>query len=118
MIALNEISSDDSLARRVLVRARSIAPCLDTLEGEPRLDAIAILTGVVAEIPAAGSRRVRSRSRNGTSVSYTDVGAAFTSDDILGLRALCSIQPVGLPIGSFPIEQPFSGVWPEEVASS
>lgn len=51
MIALNEISSDDSLARRVLVRARSIAPCLDTLEGEPRLDAIAILTGVVAEIP-------------------------------------------------------------------
>lgn len=51
-------------------------------------------------------------------MSYTDVGAAFTSDDILGLRALCSIQPVGLPIGSFPIEQPFSGVWPEEVASS
>jgi len=118
MITPDQVSTDEDLARRVLVRARSIAPGIDALEGEPRLDAIAILKGVIAEIPAAGSRRVRSRARNGTSVSYNDVGSAFTGDDIAGLRALCGVEPVALPVGSFPTGRPFKDVWPEEVESS
>jgi hypothetical protein len=115
MITPSEISDDEDLARRVLVRARSIAPCLNSLDEESTKDARAILRGVVAEIPPPGSRRVRSRARNGTSVSYTDLGGAFSDDDIAGLRAMCSAAAApGLPIGSFPRARPIGRVWPEE----
>lgn len=115
-ITPDEISTDDDLARRVLVRARSIAPCIDSFAdgSESKKDAIAILKGVIAEIPSAGSRRVRSKSRNGTSISYIDIGGAFSSDDVSGLRSLCSAVPAGGPVGSFPAARAFEGIWPEE----
>lgn len=115
-ITHEQLGSDENLARRVLVRARNIAPCIDSFadDSEEQKDAIAILKGVIAEIPAAGSRRVRSKSRNGTSISYTDIGGAFTPDDVSALRSLCSsnVGP-GDPIGSFPTSRPFGYVWPE-----
>lgn len=110
-----QIGDDENLARRVLVRARSIAPCIDTLadDSEEQKDAIAILKGVYAEVPPAGSRRVRSKSRNGTSITYGDISAAFTDDDISALRSLCSSTPAGLPVGSFPEGGVFENTWPE-----
>lgn len=117
----DKIGSDENLARRVLVRARNIAPCIDTFadDSDEQKDAIAILKGVMAEIPAAGSRRVRSKSRNGTSISYADIGSAFTDDDINALRSLCpSSGRPGEPIGSFPSARPVTGEWLEGGYSS
>jgi hypothetical protein len=104
---------DTDLARRVLAFARSIAPGVTDLDGEPRLDAIAILKSVAAEFPAPGSRRVRSQSRNGTSISFGDAGSAFTSEDVAALRTLVGSAPAGLPRGSFPAGGHISRVWPE-----
>lgn len=115
MIDPTDIGSDEDLARRVLVRARSIAPCIDNLTDEPKRDAIAVLKGVVAEIPAAGTRRVKSRSRNGTAITYADVASAFTADDVAMLRSLCGAPAaVGLPLGSFPAPSGLGRVWPED----
>ena len=108
---------EENVARRVIASARSIAPCLDSLEGEPRRDAIAILLGVAAEVPAAGSRRVRSQSRNGTSVTMADYQGAFTLEDRSALRALCgaaSAAAVGAPVGSFPPSTITKCIWPPE----
>ncbi|MDR6142041.1 hypothetical protein QE375_001595 [Microbacterium foliorum] len=115
-ITHGDISSDESLGRRVLVRARIIAPCLDSLDkdSEAGKDAIAILKGVIAEIPAAGSRRTRSLSRNGTSMSVDVIDAAFDSDSRLSLQSLCDQgNPTGLPRGRFPKDRPLGRVWPE-----
>lgn len=112
----SDISTDEDLGRRVLVRARIIAPCLDSLDAETEAgkDAIAILKGVIAELPAAGSRRTRSLSRNGTSMSFEAIDAAFDSDSRASLRSLCGLTSApGLPRGSFPVESPLARVWPE-----
>ena len=115
MILPEDISTDTDLARRILVRARSIAPCLNSLlDGDDRkLDAIAILKGVIAEVPAPGARRVKSRGRNGTSISYNDPGGAFSDDDIMSLRSLCDVASAGLPVGSFPKARAFGREWAE-----
>jgi hypothetical protein len=115
VISPSEISADENLARRILVRARSIAPGLNDIpdDDDRRLDAIAILKGVVAEVPAPGARRVRSRSRNGTSISYNDPGGAFSPDDISNLRSLCVAPTTGGPVGSFPEARPLGRQWPE-----
>lgn len=114
-IVHTDLGVDEDLGRRILVRARAIAPCLDSLAGEARKDAIAILKGVVDELPATGYARAKSLSRDGTSLTFSDIGSAFTADDIAGLRALCAAAaPGGLPIGSFPDSRIASKVWPEE----
>lgn len=118
MITHEDIGSDENAARRILVRARDIAPCLDSLEGERRKDAIAILKGVFAELPEPGSGRVRSLSRNGTALTYADIESAFTTEAIAGLRSLCGTTPTGaargsLPIGSFPESDIIARTWPE-----
>ncbi|TFD41748.1 hypothetical protein E3T37_03595 [Cryobacterium sp. TMT2-10] len=115
MITPQEISTTDvDLARRILVLARFIAPGIDLIpEGEDRLTVIAILKNVVAEVPAPGARRVSSRSRNGTSISYRDIGGAFSDDDRLSLRSLVASVPAGLPIGSFPAARPIAREWAE-----
>ena len=118
MIKPEDIGTDEDLARRILVRARSIAPCLNSLpdddeDDERRLDAIAILRGVIAEVPGPGARRVKSRGRNGTSISYNDIAGAFSPDDILGLRSLCDAVPTALPVGSFPLARAFGREWEE-----
>ena len=121
MITPSDMNGVDVLvARRVIASARSIAPCLDSLEGEPKADAVAILLGVAAEIPTAGSRRVRSQSRNGTSVTLLDYDGAFTPEDRAALRALCG-QPAafaaaGAPVGAFPPSTITEAIWPAERA--
>jgi hypothetical protein len=119
VIKPEDISTDEDLARRILVRARSIAPCLNDIpdDDDRKLDAIAILKGVVAEVPAPGARRVRSRGRNGTSISYSDVGGAFSDDDMASLRSLCDAGTSGLPVGSFPQARAFGREWDEGLYS-
>ena len=110
---------DEDTARRVLAVARSIAPCIPTLDAasEEGKDAIAILKSVIGELPAAGSARVRSQGRNGSTLTFADIKSAFTPDDRSGLRGLCSAAsttPVGLPAGSFPApDGAVSRMWPE-----
>ncbi|WP_439593894.1 hypothetical protein [Microbacterium sp.] len=116
MITPKDITGvDDDLAREVLVLARSIAPGIDALEGEPRKDAIAIIRRVARDSPTAGSRRTRSMSRNGTSMSFSS-GATFDDDAVRALLALCTTATEsrpGLPRGSFPKQSPLTNVWPE-----
>ncbi|WP_282946961.1 hypothetical protein [Cellulomonas endometrii] len=106
---------DEDVARRLIAAARSIAPCLDSLTGELRKDAIAILKGVATELPPAGTGRMRSQSRNGTSVTWADFSSAFTTDDRSSLRALCStVAAAGAPIGHFPVSTVACRIWPPE----
>lgn len=104
-------------ARLVLVRARTIAPCIDTLdkESERGKDAIAILKDVLAELPAPGERRMRGLSRNGTSITLDAVSSAFSDDNRAALRALCgATSATGLPVASFPADRLFDRLWPGE----
>lgn len=117
-ITPTDIGGEENTARRVLVLARSIAPCIDSFadDSEQKKDAIAVLKGVLAELPAAGSRRTKALSRNGTSMSFADIESAFDSDARTSLRSLCSAgadTAPGLPLGSFPTERAFGRVWPE-----
>ena len=115
MIEPQELSTDEDLARRVLVRARSLAPGLDDIPEDSgrQLDAIAILKNVVASVPSPGADRVRSRGRNGTTISYNDPRGAFSEDDIASLRSLVDSASVGSPVGSFPSARPFRYEWAE-----
>lgn len=115
-ITPGDIGGEEDLARRILVKARDIAPCIDSFdpESETGKDAIAILKGVIAEIPAAGSRRTRSLSRNGTSMSFAEIASAFDEDAISSLRSLCGAKPSnGQPRGSFPTARPLANTWPD-----
>ncbi|MDJ1113233.1 hypothetical protein [Microbacterium dauci] len=116
-ITFAEISEDEELGRRVLSRARLIAPCLDSLDPdtEPGRDAIAILRGVVAELPATGQSRMRSLSRNGTAITLAAIASAFEGDAEASLRAICGAVTNGgaQPRGSFPATSPIAGLWPE-----
>ncbi|MFE9232049.1 hypothetical protein [Cellulosimicrobium funkei] len=107
---------DESVARRLLSVARTIAPCLDSLTGDDYDNAIAILEGVAAELPAPGTGRMRSQSRNGTAVTWGDYTSAFGPDDRAALRSLCgtSAAAVGAPVGSFPPSTIACGIWPTE----
>lgn len=116
MIVPDDITGVDAdTARRIIVVARSIAPCLDALEEgtEEHKTALAILRGVAAELPAPGERRLRSMSRAGTSVTFETIRSSFTDDDRIGLEALCGVPRAGGPIGSFPTSTPISRIWPE-----
>jgi hypothetical protein len=111
-----DIGGDEDTARRILVRARSIAPCINSFaEGsEEKKDAVAILKGVLAELPATGSKRTKSMSRNGTSLSFEQIASAFDADSITELRSLCNAEPqASLPLGSFPEGNALGRVWPE-----
>ncbi len=113
----NEIGTDESRARRVLIRARDIAPTLDRLDGEPRKDAIAILVGVYEEMPDAGERRLRRLSRNGTGMDLDEAGPMFTVDDERMLRSLCekvTTDAAPVSMGSFPVADLGARLWPEE----
>jgi len=115
-ITSGDLGVDETLARRILVTTRRIAPCVLTLTGDAREDAIAILKGVIAELPESGTRRTRSMSRNGTSISYETIETAFTSEARADLRSLCEAAPPepGLAQASFPSDALFQRLWPEE----
>lgn len=110
---------DDDLARRILVRARGVAPCIDgfAADSEERKNALAILKGVAARAAAIGTGAVSSHGRNGTSISYRDLRSSFAVEDIAGLRSLCSESGAAaagaLARGSFPKDRPVSRLWPE-----
>jgi len=106
----------DGTARRVIAEGRSIAPCLDSLSGEPRNDAIAILEAVARELVGRGSQNLKRQRIGVAEADYYDVRTAFSDGDRAALRALCSAttNPApGSPVGSFPIEDPFRRIWPE-----
>lgn len=114
-----KLGGDEDTARRVLLQARSIAPCIQSFpdDSEDQKDAIAVLKGVIAELPAAGSARTRSMSRNGTSLSFDPVVTAFTQDVRDQLATLCdaagSRTDGAMPIGSFPTAPVVERAWPE-----
>jgi hypothetical protein len=111
--------ASEDLARRIIVLARSIAPCLDTLEDEvgdetpkPKSEAIAILKGVAADVRMRGVKAQRSGS---SSVEYIVNGSSFSADDRASLRSLCTTSTAGLPLGSFPNPSPaVMRLFPEE----
>lgn len=115
-----DIGGDDDLARRILVRARSIAPCIDSFadDSEEQKDAIAILKGVASEAAARGARFVRRQSVGPASVDYGPASSWFHADDISALRALCALSGGGaLPVGSFPKpSEQITRMWPEKQA--
>lgn len=116
-ITHSDITTDEDLGRRVLVRAGIIAPCLASLDptSEAGKNAVAILKGVIAELPAAGSRRTRALSRNGTSMSFAAIDAAFDADARLSLQAICGLtNGAALPAGHFPKSRPLRGLWRDE----
>ena len=107
--------TDEELARRILVRARIIAPCIDSFAdwSEEKLNAIAILKGVIAELPEPGALRAKSMSRNGTSIELADIKSAFEGDAEASLRSLCS-SAGGMPRGRFPdADRAIKRLWPE-----
>ena len=94
---------DDDTAWRIIAMARSIAPCIDTVEGDALSQVIAILKGVAKEFVERGSRHIGSQSVPGASVRYVDVKSCFFPDDRDALRSLCSAgADTGGPIGEFP----------------
>lgn len=119
MITPTDIGGDEDRARRVIVHARSIAPCIDSFPdgSEDKKNAVAILKGVLAELPTAGRARVKGQRVGPASVEYFDVASAFSADDRAALRALCgAASRGGLPLGSFPQERPVARLWPESYA--
>ncbi len=116
-ITPEDIGGEENLARRILVRARDIAPCIDTFtkDSERWKDAVAILKGVIEELPAPGEARVKSMSRNGTSITVEMIRSAFDVHDApASLRSLCgSSSTGGHSVGSFPVTRVFDRVWPE-----
>lgn len=115
-ITPDRISTDEDLAREVLAEARSIAPCIFSLDetSEEWMTAVAILKRVCADVAARGSRMVRSQRIGSASVDYAIVRSAFDGSPSRGLRALCGAGAGGaLPRGSFPKERPISRLWPE-----
>jgi hypothetical protein len=114
----------EALGRRVLLVARSIAPCLDSLvDGrvdengivhDDRSDAIAVLQGVVESVPAYPG--IAAQRVGPASVTYRAVTSAFSSEVRLSLRALCGLpseaEAFG-PRGHFPAPGIVTGLWPE-----
>ena len=92
MISYDTIGSDEDLAREVLVIARDIAPCIDTLadESDEQKTAIAILKRVFREVATRGPRYVKAQRTGPASVDYREVSSAFDGDPTRALRALCA----------------------------
>lgn len=106
---------EETLAARITGVARSIAPGLDSLEGDAYEQAILILRGIAKEAQGRGSRLVKGQRIATASVEYFDA-SWFSVDDRAALRALCSAASTtaGTPVGSFPKAGLLTGVWPEE----
>ena len=116
MITPADISGvDEDVARRIIVAARSIAPCIDSFadDSEEKKNALAILRGVAQEVPAPGSRRVRAQRIGSASVDYWDA-TTWLQEDRDSLRSLCAVaSSAGLPLGSFPEARPIDRIWRE-----
>ena len=114
-ILASEVHSDPDVGLVVLAYAATVAPNLDGLVDPARARAVAILRRVAAGLPEPGMARVLQQSRNGTSVSFRDIGSAFSSDDRAALRALAGgpASSPAAPVGSFPASGVVAALWPE-----
>lgn len=115
VIVLTSICADETLARRVLSVARSIAPNIDSLDSDATADATAILNGIATEAAARGIRSVDTNKVGTALVKYASPSSWFTEDDRAALRAICKVVATsGHPIGDFPPpDRAYRGVWPE-----
>jgi len=108
---------DEDAARRIIVAAVRIAPCLHSFpdESEEKKNALAILRGIAAEAPKPGMRRVRSQSVAGASVNYWD-SATWSVEDREDLRSLCPAATASVvPMGVFPKpSRHVAAAWPED----
>lgn len=117
-IAHDEISSDRDTGLTVLALAVEAAPALgavDLPEDARRDAAVAILRRVAADLPAAGMGRVSQQSRNGTSVSLRESGAALSAEYRSVLRGLYGdgARHAAAPVGDFPASGLVAEMWPE-----
>lgn len=115
VITHDQVGADEDLAREVLIVARDIAPCLDSLVGEDEKNALAILRRVFKSAASRGDRSVRGQSIGSARVEYdVAVQSAFDGQPTRALRALCGMKPAGgMPRGSFPADRPIGRLWPE-----
>lgn len=115
MIDPSAVSSDEGLARSILLDARSAAPCIDSFaeDSEEYKNAIAVLKRAANEAAERGSRLIESHTAGRTNVKYGD-RPDISDRDLARLRTLCesSTDTVG-PIGCFP-EPDEPNLWPEE----
>lgn len=106
---------DADLALRIIAVARTIAPCLDNLDGVPKATAIAILKSIAKEARSRGSRNIRRQAVGPASIEYTSSDSWFSDDDRASLRSLCgTAMSSGDPIGSFPRPGVVNRMWPED----
>lgn len=110
MIFIEELGDDRDTAAIVLSEARRLAPCLDDLEGDDYVAALAILRRTIRR-----SREIASTLKtktagdwSGTRFSPGEIGPAFLADDRAALQALCGMAPSGSagPVGCFPPASP------------
>lgn len=108
---------DEDAARRIIVAARSIAPCIDSFEADSdaRKDALAILRGVAADVSERAPRGLVSDRVGPMQQVYRDVSSYFSADDRASLQSLCgTAKALGLPRGSFPDPGFVTRLWPEK----
>lgn len=113
-----ELSCDEDLGRRVLLYASSVAPCLQSLDGERREDAVAVLRSIAADIESAPGYRVKSRTRGEWTTTYfsdTEITSIISAADRDALKMLCGgARLAGSPRGQFPAPHlPLLHMWPE-----
>ena len=108
---------DDDLAARVVAYGRNLAPCLDSLDGDARTEAVVVLRNVAAtaaaRLPGLRSRTVGDWSW--TYLSDAEMGSMIAFDDRAVLRRLCGgAQADGAkPLGCFPgVPRHLSRLWP------
>jgi hypothetical protein len=112
-----DIGGDEDIARLVIMRARVIAPCIQSFnpESEDWKNAIAVLRLVVKGMPDADAQRLKSMQRNGTAMVFDLVAQAFAPMHVAALQSLCDAAPStpGAPQGSFPESRELSALWTE-----
>lgn len=120
MITANDLDiPDKALAARIMAQARAIAPCISSLTGDAKDEAIALLQAIARDAASGGARGVASRQVGTARLSYRDVTSWFTDDDRAALRALCAApgSGTGHPVGAFPAPaRAYKAIWPEEGA--
>lgn len=101
-----EIHADEDLARRVIGYGRNLAPCLDSLDQEPREEARVVLRGVAQTVAGrvAGLKAKAVGDWSWSFFSDAEMGSVFGVDDRATLRRLCGDTAAATlgPIGSFP----------------
>ncbi|APZ81758.1 hypothetical protein NCPPB3778_8 [Rathayibacter phage NCPPB3778] len=118
MISHSDVGPDEFLARQILVLAKSIAPCLSSIDdtSEEAADAVSILRRVYSNATQRGPGYIKSQRIGSASVEYGDLSSMFDSDSRAALKAVCSqwqTNAAGLSMGAFPLERPIAQIWPE-----